>query len=166
MSYPIKIRKASYHTISLFSQNMLKIHINKHVKGENSQKTKRGQERAITHLRRKTTPNLPTKERNTENKIKLTLPIPSKTLHETKSTNTSSTPLSNAGALAAHTLTQKQNKTKQKQKHEKQAKLQKSKSVTCLHYWEENMLSFSCSLNVLTYNLISLDKEFKKPGPS
>ena len=40
--------------------------------------------------------------------------------------------------------------TKQKSKHQKQAKLQQSKSVTYLHYWEENRLSFSCFLNVLT----------------
>ena len=65
-----------------------------------------------------------------------------------------------------HTHTEtKQNKTKTK--HQKQAKLQKSKSITYLHYWEENMLSFSCFLNVLTLrdNVISLGKEFQKPGP-
>ena len=68
----------SYHIISLFSQNILKKHINKHVKGENSQKAKKGQKRAITQLRKKTTANLPTKESNKRKKNKLTLPIPSK----------------------------------------------------------------------------------------
>ena len=43
---------------------MLKKHINKHVKGENSQKAKKGQKRAITQLRKKTTANLLTKESN------------------------------------------------------------------------------------------------------
>ena len=52
----------SYH-ISLFSQNMLKIHKHRHVKGENSQKATRGQKRAITQLRENTS-NLPTKESN------------------------------------------------------------------------------------------------------
>ena len=47
---------------------MLKKHINRHVKGENSQKAKRGQKRAITQLRKKTTSNLPTKESNTRKK--------------------------------------------------------------------------------------------------
>ena len=68
-----------------------------------------------------------------------------------------STPLSNAGAQIAHTHTEtKQNKTKTK--HQKQAKLQKSKSVTYLHYWEENMLSFSCFLNVLTLRVRTVAK--------
>ena len=55
---------------------MLKIHNNKHAKGENSQKARRGQKRAITQLR-KNTSDLPTKESN-KKKQKLTLPIPSK----------------------------------------------------------------------------------------
>ena len=33
------------------------------LRGENSQKAKRGQKRAITQLRKKTTSNLPTKEK-------------------------------------------------------------------------------------------------------
>ena len=70
----------SYHIISyhifIFTKHAKK-HINKHVKGENSQKAKKGQKRAITQLGKKTTANLPTKESN-KRKKKLTLPIPSK----------------------------------------------------------------------------------------
>ena len=51
---------------------MLKKHINKHVKGENSQKAKKGQKRAITQFRKKTTANLATKEK----KINLHYPSP------------------------------------------------------------------------------------------
>ena len=52
--------------------------INKHVKGENSQKAKRCQKRAITQLRKKNTSNSPTKGSNKREKNKHTLPIPSK----------------------------------------------------------------------------------------
>ena len=72
----IHVSYITYH-IFIFTKHAKK-HINKHVKGENSQKAKRGQKRAITQLRKKTTSNLPTKESNTRKKNKLTLPIPSK----------------------------------------------------------------------------------------
>ena len=63
------------------------------------------------------------------------------------------------------TLTPKQDKTKTK--HQNKPSSKNKKSVTYLHYWKENMLSFSCFLNVLTLrdNLISLGKEFQKLGP-
>ena len=56
-----------HHHIFIFTKYAKK-HINRHVKGENSQKAKRGQKRAITQLRKKTTSNLPTKESNTRKK--------------------------------------------------------------------------------------------------
>ena len=68
----------SYHIISyhIFTKHAKKhIHVNKHVKGENSQKAKRGQKRAITQLRKKPTLNLPTKESN-KRKKKLHYPSP------------------------------------------------------------------------------------------
>ena len=67
-----------YHIISLFSQNMLRKHINKHVKGENSQKAKRGQKRAITQLRKKNYIKFTNKKKQHKKEKKLTLPIPSK----------------------------------------------------------------------------------------
>ena len=146
---------------------MLKKHINKHVKGENSQKAKKGQKRAITQLRKKTTANLPTIESNKRKKNKLTLPIPSKPSMKRNQQHMIKLIKHQYPMLAhtPHTLTQKQDKTKTK--HQNKPSSKNKKSVTYLHYWKENMLSFSCFLNVLTLrdNLISLGKEFQKLGP-
>ena len=98
--------------IFIFTKHAKK-HINRHVKGENSQKAKRGQKRAITQLRKKTTSNLPTKESNTRKKKKLHYPS-LQTLHETKSTTHQAHHYPTL-AHTPHTLTQKQHKTKQKQ---------------------------------------------------
>ena len=98
---------------------MLKKHINKHVKGENSQKAKRGQKRAITQLRKKNTSNLPTKESN-KRKKKTYITHPLQTLHETKSTTHQAHHYPTL-AHTPHTLTQKQDKTKQKQNKTSQA---------------------------------------------
>ena len=111
MSLSNSIHIISYH-IFIFTKHAKK-HINRHVKGENSQKAKRGQKRAITQLRKKTTSNLPTKESNTRKKNKLTLPS-LQTLQETKSTTHQAHHYPTL-AHSPHTLTQKQDKTKQKQ---------------------------------------------------
>ena len=130
------------------------------IRGKIAKRPKEARKGLSPNLGKNIKSNLPTKESNKN--IKLTLPIPPNPPWN-EINNTSSTPLSNAGAHTAHTLTQKQNKRQTKTEHQKQAKLQKSKSVTYLHYWDENMLSFSCFLNVLTLrdNLISLGKEFQ-----
>ena len=148
--------------------------MNKHVKGENSQKAKRGQKRAITQLRGEKNYIKFTNKRKQQKKKNLTLPILSEPSMKQNQQHIKHTIIQR---WPTHTHTEtKQNKTKNKTKHQKQAKLQKSKSVTYLHYWEENMLSFSCFLNVLTLrdNLIFFFfffffccccKEFQKPGP-
>ena len=81
----------------------------------------------------KTTSNLPTKESKKRKKINLHYPSPPNPPWN-EINNTSSTPSSNAGPHSHR------NKTKQTIK--KQAKLQKAKSVTYLHYWEENEMCF------------------------
>ena len=109
---------------------MLKIHINKLVKGENSQKAKRGQKRTITQLRKKV--HQIYQQKKAKKKKKLRLPIPSKTAMKQNQQHIKHTIIQRSGVHTAHTLTWKQNKTKTK--HQKQAKLQKSKSISYLHY--------------------------------
>ena len=55
---------------------MLKKHINKHVKGENNQKAKKGQKRAITQLRKKKLQQIYQQKKATKEKKNLHYPSP------------------------------------------------------------------------------------------
>ena len=83
------------------------------LKGENSQKAKRGQKSAITQLRRKITSNLPTKESNKRKKNNITLPIPSKPSMKRNLQHIKHTIIQRWREHRTHTHTEtRQNKTK------------------------------------------------------
>ena len=110
----------SYHIISLFSQNMLKIHINKHIKGKIAKRPQETRKRAITQLRKKATSNLPTKETYISHSLQ--------TLHETKSTTHQAhhyPTLAHTPHTRAHS-----HRNKTKTKHQKQPS---SKNQKALH---------------------------------
>ena len=105
---------------------MLKKHINKHVKGENSQKAKKGQKRAITQLRKKKLQQIYQQKKATKEK-KTYITHPLQTLHETKST----THQAHHYPMLAHTphtltLTQKQDKAKTKHQNKPSSKNKKA----------------------------------------
>ena len=93
------------------------------LRGGNSQKAKRGQKRAITQLRKKTTSNLPTKESNTRKKNKHYITHPSKPSMKRNQQHIKHTIIQRWRIHRTHSH---RNKTKQnKNKTSKQVKLQK-----------------------------------------
>ena len=113
----------SYH-IFIFTKHAKK-HINRHVKGENSQKAKKRPEKGYHPTKEKKLHQIYQQKKATQER-KINLHYPSlQTLHETKSTTHQAHHYPTL-THTPHTLTQKQDKTKQnKNKTSKQAKLQK-----------------------------------------
>ena len=96
------------------------------LRGKIAKKAKRGQKRAITQLRKKTTSNLPTKESNTRKK-KTYITHPSKPSMKRNQQHIKHTIISNAGAYTAHTHTEtRQNKTKTKHQNKPSSKNKKA----------------------------------------